>query len=456
MKKKLEIESSSIAYVGWGSNLGDPYDNIQKCVGKLEIFDQVIQLSVSPLYHTAAVLDFYEDESWNKPYANAVLRIEISQDLSCIEFFKLLQKVQHEVNLDPKVHMAPRKCDLDLLFFSKDKKNSISIQEKDFDSCGLILPHPRWKERAFVLDPLSDLDIIFKDHFLKNANILQKAQEHKLHQPKWIGILNLTPDSFSDGGRYSSPQEVLGLVKTWQDKGIQAIDVGAESTRPGAEVLTSEMEWERLSPFIKLFEECYKDKIIRPILSVDTYHAETFVKLREYSCFDIWNDVSGRLDNEKLKLIKNFNGQYVLMHSLSIPADPKKVLNKNEDPIKVLMDWFLAKFKILNEYGISKSQILIDPGIGFGKTASQSQEIIKRAKELNKLGCGVYWGVSRKSFYKNLGVQGAKDRDFESVGSAIHLSQSGAHYIRVHDPIGHAKALAGYHFVQSDESHCLL
>ena len=253
-----------------------------------------------------------------------------------------------------------------------------------------------------------------------------------------IGILNITPDSFSDGGQWLQPEAALAHMQQMLRDGAQMVDVGAESTRPGAEPLSAEEEWARLEPVLS-HPDCDISKV-----SLDTRHAETARRALELGVAWI-NDVTGFTDPQMRKAVAGHEGLLVLMHALSIPADPRKVLLESNDPVAEVMAFFRQQLELLQADGIPPARIILDPGIGFGKTAEQSITLLARWQEFRALGCPVLIGHSRKSFMKLLSDEPAPARDGLTRAVSALLTKQGVAYLRVHDVAGHAAMLRELH-----------
>lgn len=253
---------------------------------------------------------------------------------------------------------------------------------------------------------------------------------------KLIGIINLTPDSFSDGGRFSSADDVLSYAEKALEEGAHVLDVGAESTRPGAIAVSPEEEWRRLSPVLPDLVTLARHTEAE--ISVDTRHAKTADRALEAGVHWI-NDVSGASSDALLMAVAAAKARYVLMHSLSVPADPRKVMGE-EDIVRALLLFAEEKLEALAFRGIARSQIIFDPGIGFGKTSRQSHELIRRISEFKSLGVPLLVGHSRKSF---LGLANAslEKKDHASAAITKKLAQKGVEYIRVHNLSMHQEAI---------------
>jgi dihydropteroate synthase len=245
---------------------------------------------------------------------------------------------------------------------------------------------------------------------------------------KLAGIVNVTPDSFSDGGQYTDTHSALAHIEQLIEDGADIIDIGAESTRPGATALSAEQEWERLSP---LFEGL---NVSGAIFSLDTRHAENARRALDIG-FHWINDVSGFKDNAMIETVKLYGCQLVMMHSLTVPADKNVTLPEDADVIDALLKWSQANVARLERAGIRRHRIIMDPGLGFGKTARQSGQIIERFIELKACKLPILIGHSRKSFL------GAGDRDAGTLAVSRQLIAKGVDYLRVHDVAAHVELL---------------
>jgi dihydropteroate synthase len=245
--------------------------------------------------------------------------------------------------------------------------------------------------------------------------------------PRIMGILNVTPDSFSDGGLYDSTETAIEHGVLMHEHGADVIDVGGESTRPGAERVTTEDEQERVLPVIRGLVE-------RGIpVSIDTMRASTALAAAEAGVAMI-NDVSGGLaDPEMYRAVANTRLHYIVMHwrghlgeetSSSYESVVTDVRNELKQRIAELIVW-----------GVKPNRIIVDPGLGFSKTADHNWEILGRLPELTSLGYPVLIGASRKKFLAPLIADGApaSERDPATAVISALAAQSGAWGVRVHD-----------------------
>jgi dihydropteroate synthase len=255
---------------------------------------------------------------------------------------------------------------------------------------------------------------------------------------KLLGILNITPDSFSDGGQYNAGDTALARAEQLVADGASVIDIGAESTRPHATPLTAAEEWERLSPILPLLKQLLTPHGV--VMSVDTRHAATAARAIDLGA-DWINDVSGCDDPAMRKVIAGSDVSVVIMHHLGIPANPAMTLPEASDVIATISEWTQKKLLVLQDDNITPDRIILDPGIGFGKTAEQSWEIIRHIAALKRLGLPLLVGHSRKSFLTYYAGTHEGNRDIETYAVTSYLAAQGVEYARVHDVAGNKKVL---------------
>lgn len=247
-----------------------------------------------------------------------------------------------------------------------------------------------------------------------------------LNEPHVMGILNVTPDSFSDGGEFFSKEKALERAFEMLENGAEIIDVGGESTRPGAEKVSVHEELERVVPVI----EEIKSKRPDAIISIDTTKAEVADAALQAGA-NIVNDINAfESDIKLLDAVKKHNASYVLMHMKGTPQTMQQNPHYDE-PVSEIYDFLKNKINFLIGYGINK--IIIDPGIGFGKRIFDNYEIINRLDEFKGLGYPILIGLSRKSFLGNsLGLE-VTERDNATVVAETISVINGARFVRTHN-----------------------
>lgn len=243
-----------------------------------------------------------------------------------------------------------------------------------------------------------------------------------------MGILNVTPDSFSDGGVFFDKKKAIERAFRLVEEGADIIDVGGESTRPGSEPVSAQEEIRRTIPVI----EAIASKVKVPV-SIDTYKSEVARRALDAGA-SIVNDISGlRFDPDMPKVVAEYGVPVIIMHIKGRPKD----MQQNpayEALIPEIMDYLRISMRLAEKFGISREMIIIDPGIGFGKTFEHNLQIIKNLKEFTKLGRPIAIGVSRKAFIgKILGDVPPSER-LEGTAAAVAVSIfNGANIVRVHD-----------------------
>ncbi len=250
----------------------------------------------------------------------------------------------------------------------------------------------------------------------------------KLHfdKPLVMGILNVTPDSFYDGGLYQKEENWLEKAHAMVEEGVDIIDIGAMSSRPGAELISEETELERLIPVVSKLVACLPDAIF----SVDTFRGRV-VEEAQKAGVHIVNDISaGSLDAKMLKLSAQAGLPYVLMHMQGNPANMQLNPQYN-NVVEEVMSFFKIKIQELQAAGIQS--IILDPGFGFGKTVKDNYTILRNLSYFKSLGLPLMVGLSRKSMiYKPLN---SSPSDVLHATSALHFQAviNGANILRVHD-----------------------
>lgn len=239
-----------------------------------------------------------------------------------------------------------------------------------------------------------------------------------------LGVLNITPDSFSDGGKYREPDRALARAIELEEQGADVIDIGAESTRPGSERISAAEELRRLIPVLKRL----RGRLTVPV-SVDTYKAEVAERAIEYGA-EIINDPSGlTFDPALAKTVVNHDVGLILNHMRGRPETWAK-LPPLPDVMGSIMRDLEATVNRARRSGVDKARIVIDPGIGFGKRKEQNSEILARLGQLARLELPILIGPSRKSFLAQATEQQTSFATAAAVTAAI---LAGAHLIRVHD-----------------------
>ena len=248
----------------------------------------------------------------------------------------------------------------------------------------------------------------------------------KRQYPIVMGILNATPDSFSDGGKFRTPQDAIAQAERMIANGVDLIDIGGESTRPGAEPVALQEELDRVLPVIEVLKHC------GVALSIDTYKAETMRQALNAGV-DCVNDVWAlRQEGAVNAILENTHCGIVLMHMQRNPQtmqfDPEY-----QDVIADVSLFLQERAQVLMTVGIEANRIAIDPGFGFGKRLEHNLNLLKNFAAFSKLGYPVLAGLSRKSMLGKITGKDTNERVASSVAAAIMAADRGARIVRVHD-----------------------
>lgn len=427
--------------LGLGSNIGDRLANLRKSVTALQSLAQLNIKQVSPVYMSDALMPENAPADWNMPYLNLAVLCETT--LGELELLDALKNIEWSIGRKPAVrHWGPRIIDIDILAWD----------DRIIQNDRLTVPHASLQERPFALWPLADVAPLWRfplagahhgktaaqlvevwgSRFSGDAPFHTKQINQRVDTSQLVGILNITPDSFSDGGLFIQPEIALQQYIHLAESGADIIDIGAESTAPSAKPLNHVEEWARLEPVLSLLLSKQKELSIAPKISVDTRHPETAKKSLELGV-DWINDVSG-LDNPAMReIIAASQVDCVVMHHLSIPENRNHLLPRDQDPTPIVLEWGEKRLRELEIAGISRDRMIFDPGIGFGKMAEQSLILMQNISVFKQLGVRILVGHSRKTFISLLSSLPFAERDVETLALSLHLMKQSVDYIRVHN-----------------------
>ena len=262
---------------------------------------------------------------------------------------------------------------------------------------------------------------------MNNLLNLPRKRTLSLANPVIMGILNVTPDSFSDGGKFIDPDIALQRALQLLDDGAQIIDIGGESTRPGAPDVSLEDELARVIPAIKAIRE-NSDCVI----SIDTSKAQVMHQAILAGA-DIVNDVRALQESDALNVVAQFPDVAVcLMHMQGQPRSMQAAPHY-DDLFTDIKQFFSQRIAACKTAGIKQTQLILDPGFGFGKTLSHNFQLLAQFNDFNQFGLPLLAGLSRKSMIGNLLNRNTNERLAGSLAGALIAAQNGAHIIRVHD-----------------------
>ncbi len=250
--------------------------------------------------------------------------------------------------------------------------------------------------------------------------------KNQLDTVQVMGILNVTPDSFSDGGQFTHFDSALKQVEQMIEQGVDIIDIGGESTRPGAVDVRVQDEIVRVIPLLKAIKSRFDINV-----SIDTSKAEVMSEAIIYGA-DMINDVRALQNEGCLEVVAQSNIAVCLMHMQGMPRSMQEN-PQYKDIIDDILEFFKQRINCCERSGINKERLVLDPGFGFGKTVAHNYEVLAKFTEFKALGLPLLAGISRKSMIGNLLNRDVNERLAGSLAAAIVAIQQGANIIRVHD-----------------------
>jgi len=312
----------------------------------------------------------------------------------------------------------------------REKKNLPLNGNKEF-SFSQIEIITRDSRKIIDFNDIKKLPKLLRKKIDKDLKIIKKKKNNFSNFnfnkiPNIMGVLNLTPDSFSDGGKFNKKKvgikHAFDLIKF----GANIVDIGGESTRPGSKSISEKEEWSRIEKIIK--------KISKKIpLSLDTRKAEIMNKGIKIG-IKLINDVSGlSYDSKTIDVLKKNKSPFVIQHSQGIPENMQNY-PKYKNELLDIYDFFEEKIKFIRSNGIKHNNIIIDPGIGFGKNLKHNMNLIRGISIFHTLGFPILLGLSRKRFIKDLsGKNDTKERLGGTIASSLYSMMQGVQILRIHD-----------------------
>ena len=398
------------------SQFGSPRETLRCAVA--EIARHGIQvLYQSPVYLTAPVP--ISDQPW---YHNAVIRVATHYEPH--DLLRILQTIENQFGRVRTERNAPRVIDLDILAY----------HDHIMDTQDLILPHPRLHERAFVTYPLRDVAQDWRHprlHLSVSEMIdrLPAGQDiQKTYRPLIMGIVNVTPDSFSDGGRYDDPDRAIAHGLQLIAEGADILDIGGESTRPQSAPVTPEDEQRRILPVIAALKDA------GALISVDTRHASTMAAALSAGAGMI-NDITALSgDPRAMEIVKHSDCRICLMHMQGTPQTMQENPHYN-DVVKEVRAYLADRLSQCVAHGIAQDRLMVDVGIGFGKSVDHNADLLRHLGAFQDLGVDMLLGASRKRFIADMCERDipAQDRLAGSLAAVASALQHRVQVLRVHD-----------------------
>ena len=315
------------------------------------------------------------------------------------------------------------------IFVKKKKSLPLhSVDEISFDQIEIIT---RKSKKKIFLNQINKLPLLLKKKINSDLKKITSKKKSFCNLkfsviPNILGILNLTPDSFSDGGKFNKKNKGIEQAIYLFNSGAKLIDIGGESTRPGSKSINENLEWIRIKKILKLL-------VKKMPISLDTRKSNIMKKGIQIGV-SLINDVSGlEYDPETIDVLRNYNTPFILQHSQGRPENMQNNPSY-ENELLDIYDFFEKKLKFLRSIGINHNKIIIDPGIGFGKNLKHNMNLMKNISIFHSLGFPVLVGNSRKRFIKDISEKNdSKLRIGGTVASSIYLMNQGVLILRVHD-----------------------
>ncbi|MDQ0471441.1 dihydropteroate synthase [Labrys wisconsinensis] len=423
--------------VALGANLpsceGAPRETLRRAVAELAARGLTVAAR-SRLFLTEPV-----PRSAQPWYANQVIAVET--DRSPQALLAVLFEVEALFGRERSERNAARTLDLDL----------VAYHDLRLDTPELVLPHPRLHERAFVLAPLADIAPGWRHPVLGESveALLARTDRTNVRAmapvPLLMGVVNVTPDSFSDGGRFETTDKAIAHAVALIEQGADILDIGGESTRPESQPLAPEDEQARILPVIAAVAAEAARR--RRLISVDTRHAAT-MRAALAAGASMINDITALESAEARRIVAEAGVPAILMHMQGTPQTMQinptyaDVVGEVADTLARARDRAVAD-------GIRPDRIWLDPGLGFGKTLEHNLALLDATPRFKALGQPVLVGASRKSFIGKVDRAGpADDRLGGSIAAALAAATRGADAVRVHDVAETRQALATWSAIE--------
>ena len=425
------LEGGKMIVISLGTNLGNRLDNLSRAINLMS--ERCLKnLKTSIILETEAIVPSDAPNNWNKPYLNMIA--VGTTNLPPHNLLHELKKIEREIGR-PKIYdrWSPRIIDLDILLY-----DDVLINEPD-----LTIPHKELYNRSFFLHLLALLNIFpwseqreFKNTFTKTLTLY----------PKFVGIVNVTEDSFSDGGKYNYVEDACQQILKLSKDGASVIELGAQSTKDGATIVSESEEYKKLDDVLTEAEAFIGEHKIK--VSIDTFRSEVALRLLKKHDISIINNVNGIFDEMSLRQIANSACNLCFVHSLDVPVVSNRVMESNSTLIRDLMSWQDMHIERLLSLGFDEERLIFDPGIGFGKTSYQCINILQNLAKLRSANCRLMVGHSRKSYMNTFSEEKIPvNRDIETIANSLSILDK-VDFLRVHNVRDHMRAAVAYQSCQ--------
>lgn len=422
-----------VVALGLGSNLGNSIENLRKALVALKKSGLFKVLDVASIYESDALLPPVSQPTWNKKFLNSVVLTELRRHAEPVDILAEIKRIELSLGREASERWAPRLIDIDVLCWSGGIYKSEQIN----------IPHNSLSERPFALLPLLEVwpDAQFElpwDLPLWAQSYVEKKPFNTIRSseffwPKMVGIINITQDSFSDGGQFLTSANLAAQLEKLVKSGVDIVDVGAESTRPGAKLVDAETELKNLNWALSEIKKLSEELNFKIKISLDCRKPWVVERVIEHHKIDYLNDVGGFSDKGMQSLLKNSALPAFVMHSLVVPPQPDMMLPEDCNPFSLLTSWWADKVFELANLGISEDKLVFDMGIGFGKTRIQSMYLLQNLNQFSGIKNDIMIGHSRKSFQTLFSHRPAAERDLETALITQKLNLGYSQYLRVHD-----------------------
>lgn len=379
-----------------GSNLGNRLQNIRDAIDNIKKIAKIKTSSV--IFETEAIVPKNAPQDWNKPYLNIVL--VVTSNMTAFKFLSEIKSIETTLGRSlSSERWSPRPIDIDILFY----ENKTVMTEE------LTIPHKQIQNRAFIRSLLNFIGFRFSD----NDCIKYTPLRSLTLEPKFVAVVNTTPDSFSDGGCFLDQSAALDRIKTCAKFGATIVEIGGQSTRPGAKELSAREELKRVESILEAAMDCECN------IGIDTFHDEVAeIAIKQYGVKFISN-VRGVFSNKTLQVISDYNTKIAVLFNRS---------TTNE-----IEPWYQETTKKTKQAGIKNENVILDIGIGFGKNALENWEIRAITQKLKQYQHEIMIGHSRKSFLRKLSNTPPAELDIHTLAISDMAAEIGIDYLRIHN-----------------------